>query len=50
MQVETFAAFEVDDQTIVTVMPYCNGGSLADLLARQGPLPEKECKSIMVQV
>lgn len=48
--VETFAAFEVDDQTIVTVMPYCNGGSLADMLARQGPLPEKEAKSIIVQV
>ena len=48
--VETFAAFEIDDQTIVTVMPYCNGGSLADLLRPHGPLAEKEAKSIIVQV
>ena len=31
-------------------MPYCNGGSLADLLRRNGPLPEKDAKSVIVQV
>ena len=31
-------------------MPYCNGGSLADLLRRQGALPEKDAKSVVVQV
>ena len=31
-------------------MPYCNGGSLADLLRRQGALAEREAKSIIVQV
>jgi len=48
--VETFAAFEINDSTVVTVMPYCNGGSLADLLRRHGPLAEKDARSIIVQV
>ncbi|EOD05487.1 hypothetical protein EMIHUDRAFT_448681 [Emiliania huxleyi CCMP1516] len=48
--VETFAAFEIDRSTFVSVMPYCNGGSLADLLRRQGALAEREAKSIIVQV
>lgn len=47
--VETFAAFEINDSTVVTVMPYCNGGSLADLLRRHGPLAEKDARSIIVQ-
>ena len=31
-------------------MPYCNGGSLADLLRRNGPMAEKDAKSVIVQV
>ena len=31
-------------------MPYCNGGSLAELLRKQGPLPEKDGRSIMLQI
>ena len=29
--VETFAAFEINASTFVSVMPFCNGGSLAEL-------------------
>merc|ERR1719473_1540821 len=31
-------------------MPYCNGGSLADLLRKHGPLAERDAKSIMLQL
>ena len=48
--VDTYAAFEVSSNTVVSVMPYCNGGSLADLLRKHGPLPEKDAKSIMLQL
>ena len=48
--VETYAAFELHEQAFVSVMPYCNGGSLADLLRRQGALPEKDAKSVLVGV
>ncbi|KAL3907237.1 MAG: hypothetical protein SGPRY_010246, partial [Prymnesium sp.] len=47
--VETFAAFEINDSTFVSVMPFCNGGSLAELLRRHGPLTEKDARSIIVQ-
>jgi len=48
--IETSAAFELHNSAFVSVMPYCNGGSLADLLRRNGPLPEKDAKSVIVQV
>ena len=48
--VETFAAFEIDQATFVSVMPYCNGGSLAELLRRGGALAEKDGRSICIQV
>ena len=47
---ETSAAFELHNSAFVSVMPYCDGGSLADLLRRNGPLPEKDAKSVIVQV
>jgi len=48
--VETFAAFEIDQATFVSVMPFCNGGSLADMLRKGGALGEKDARSIIVQV
>ena len=48
--VETFAAFEVSQSTVVSVMTYCNGGSLADLLRKQGALSERDAKSVMLQL
>lgn len=48
--VDTFAAFEVDTGTMVSVMPYCNGGSLAELLRKQGPLSERDARSVMLQL
>ena len=48
--VETFAAFEINESTFVSVMPFCNGGSLAELLRKHGPLPEKDAKAIMHQI
>ena len=48
--VDTFAAFEVSQSTVVSVMPYCNGGSLAELLRKHGPLSERDAKSIMLQL
>ena len=48
--VDTYAAFEVSSNTVVSVMPYCNGGSLAELLRKHGPLQEKDEKSIMLQM
>ena len=33
---ETSAAFELHNSAFVSVMPYCNGGSLADMLRRRG--------------
>jgi tousled-like kinase len=48
--VDTFAAFEVDSGTMVSVMPCCNGGSLAELLRKQGSLSEKDARSVMLQV
>jgi len=48
--VETFAAFEIDKSTFVSVMPFCNGGSLADLLKKHGPLAEKDARSVITQV
>lgn len=48
--IETSAAFELHTSAFVSVMPYCNGGSLADLLRRNGPMAEKDAKSVIVQV
>jgi tousled-like kinase len=48
--VETFAVFEMDEHTFVSVMPFCNGGSLQELLNKTGPLPEKDARAIIVQV
>jgi tousled-like kinase len=48
--VDTFAAFEVSQSTVVSVMPYCNGGSLAELLRKQGSLSERDARSIMFQL
>ena len=48
--VDTYAAFEISANTVVSVMPYCNGGSLAELLRKQGPLSERDARSIMLQL
>jgi tousled-like kinase len=48
--VETFAVFEINSSSFVSVMPYCNGGSLADVLRKYGPLPEKDARSVIVQI
>ena len=48
--VDTFAAFEMSGSTVVSVMPFCNGGSLAELLRKQGPLAERDAKSTILQI
>ena len=48
--VETYAAFELDHSSFVSVMPYCNGASLAEMLRKHGALPERDAKSILVGV
>jgi len=48
--VQTYAVFEIDATTFVSVMPFCNGGSLAELLRKFGQLNEKDAKAIMHQI
>ena len=48
--VQTFAVFELNANALVSVMQFCNGGSLAELLRKHGPLPEKDAKAIMHQI
>ena len=43
-------AFAYDDGTFVTVLEFCGGTDLDQVLKRQGPLPEKDAKRVITQV
>ena len=48
--VQLFDVFEIDDNSLCTVLEFCNGSDLDLYLKTNGVLSEREAKSIIVQV
>ncbi|KAH0795603.1 Tousled-like kinase 1 [Histomonas meleagridis] len=48
--VSYYGYFYIGNDTVALVMEYCSGGDLAELIRKRGKIPEKEAKSILVQV
>ena len=45
-----FDAFPIEDGLFITVLEYCGGTDLDQLLKQQGSLAEKDAKRVLVQV
>jgi len=45
-----YDVFEIDENTLCTILEYCDGHDLDFYLKTQGPLPEKEAKCIIAQI